>query len=672
MGVRKLFVWVKGRFGYLLLRSRTKTVRYFPKSAGGAPQQGRVEPQTREEHLTFVRYKVDGNALLHPAAQWTYGYGEFKGNQQGIPDFLEGGGEASGAGGVTGGGLAKRVPNPDVKRRQKPTPELAAERLIFLIEEGWTIIDPDHRTVRHLYVAIDGPAPLAKAQQQRTRRFLTAARNASEEASKDDVDTELAEGEVPTGGGIGGFDSAVISPGTEWMDRVDLRIRRWLRENVARLPKDTVYWSHRNPGEGEHKLIATSITKDRGGRRGECDAIYGNDNDLIILAMLRTSNTYILRDALDRKDDVNLLRNPSRIGRFCLLDVEGLKDRLRRVYEVTPEDFGMVALLLGNDFVPTTPAGLDVYGTLDGVLKLYSEIKAAKRSSRAGQQNPTYALFTDRVQWDDLYVLINALAKPEREAQMLAGAYALEKRSNDAFNEGSSRTYDDGTPRRVIEKTAALWSSVIVTPEGASVDVDRFRDLYWRKVFPGLERSPEQGEVVTSVVDHYLQVIVWSASYYAYGTSGINVEFFYPYYYAPTMVEVRDVMRAFRTEATSRWEALPLDKTARFLNPLELQVAILPLPILNRVLYGTDELEDELRDRVFGPLRDLYPDEVEIDGEGQDLLDKAVVRLPFVDAYRVREVARTLRRPDIARVERLPLKYPFEDETGRGKAKGRA
>jgi 5'-3' exonuclease len=667
MGVKKLYAWVKRAYPFVILRrlKRTLRVRAPQRPAGAAAaerEREREQPQTKDVPLRFGGLSIDGNALLHEAAQWVYGYGRYEDERQGIPNKL-----------------ADGTPNPDVEKRLEPSAELVGDRFVWLIEEALALLRPSTR----LYIAIDGVAPLAKAQQQRTRRFLAAARTASQAEDAQDAAAEIDEGEVPAGR-EGAFDSSFISPGTPFMDRIDERIRAWLRANQSRLPRDTIYWSHRVPGEGEHKLVEALSTKGKVGARmrsksgkvvakgrDEVDAIYGNDNDLIILAMVRTRRTVILRDAMDRRGDPELLRNPSEIGRFAIVDVDSLREALRRRYDVTPADFSVLMLLLGNDFVPTTPAGFDVYGMIDTALELYAQLKSAKPGSReAKQQGETrYALFDSRVRWSDLYYLVAALVRvPEgeratREQQLLAKRYEQEEYSNSERNRGY-----DGKPPKRIERTAALQNAASIDRGRVLIDIDAFRDAHWRKAFPGLSGSPYEGEVVLDVVDAYLEAFVWSTTYYVLGVSHVNVEWFFRYYYAPTLVEVRDTLRALKDDDPTRWERLPLDRSGRFLNPLELEVAILPLPVLNQVLYASEEISDELNEKVFTPLRDLYPEQVDVDGEGQDIADKAVVRLPFVDAKRVRDVARSLRRPDVAAIERRALERPFEQlQSGRTK-----
>ena len=80
-------------------------------------------------------------------------------------------------------------------------------------------------------MAIDGVAPRAKLNQQRSRRFRSAKDLA--EATKD-LDLSSQDG----GKGSTVFDSNCITPGTEFMARVSDTIKYFIRKKI----KDDPLW----------------------------------------------------------------------------------------------------------------------------------------------------------------------------------------------------------------------------------------------------------------------------------------------------------------------------------------------------------------------------------------------------------------------------------------------
>jgi 5'-3' exoribonuclease 2 len=111
-----------------------------------------------------------------------------------------------------------------------------------------------------LYLAVDGVAPRAKMNQQRSRRFR-AAQEAKEKILKE---TELLEDWQEKGLKSPeikphGFDSNVITPGTLFMDRLAQALKIYINHRLQfdSLWKGlTVIFSDSNvPGEGEHKIL---------------------------------------------------------------------------------------------------------------------------------------------------------------------------------------------------------------------------------------------------------------------------------------------------------------------------------------------------------------------------------------------------------------------------------
>ena len=109
------------------------------------------------------------------------------------------------------------------------------------------IVKPKHL----LYVAVDGVAPRAKMNQQRSRRFR--AERDQREANKEAIASAKVESRSDL------FDSNCITPGTEFMENVSKHIQWFLRKKI----KEDPLWNHLRviysgpevPGEGEHKIM---------------------------------------------------------------------------------------------------------------------------------------------------------------------------------------------------------------------------------------------------------------------------------------------------------------------------------------------------------------------------------------------------------------------------------
>lgn len=161
-----------------------------------------------------------------------------------------------------------------------------------------------------LYMAIDGVAPRAKINQQRSRRFRSA-KEADEKAKeaealkRDWAKKGLKVSRMADSSGFNSlpkkiasddvddvpFDSNVITPGTPFMERLAIALKEFAALRVARTPGwkglQIVFSDASAPGEGEHK-IAEYIRVERVTEGYDANirhVLYGLDADLIMLAL---------------------------------------------------------------------------------------------------------------------------------------------------------------------------------------------------------------------------------------------------------------------------------------------------------------------------------------------------------------------------------------------------
>lgn len=143
-------------------------------------------------------------------------------------------------------------------------PSSEEEMMIAIFEYTERVVNMV-RPRKLLMIAVDGVAPRAKMNQQRSRRF----RSAQEAAEKDAAAAEfhammLAKGE--SSGDADGeekpkktWDSNSITPGTPFMDLLAASLRYWVSYKLSTDPaweKLKVIISDATvPGEGEHKIM---------------------------------------------------------------------------------------------------------------------------------------------------------------------------------------------------------------------------------------------------------------------------------------------------------------------------------------------------------------------------------------------------------------------------------
>ncbi|KAJ2188424.1 5'-3' exoribonuclease 2, partial [Coemansia sp. RSA 532] len=289
------------------------------------------------------------------------------------------------------------IVHPCCHPQHKEAPETEEEMMV----EVFKCLDRVFNMIRPrklVYMALDGVAPRAKMNQQRSRRF-----RAAQEAEEKEKERELYAEEVFRATGVvqpepkASWDSNCITPGTPFMELLAKSLRYYvaLKFNTDPAWKNVkVVLSDSNvPGEGEHKIM-DYIRRQRmmpAHDPNTTHVLYGLDADLIMLSLATHEPHFrILREDVAWADALSKpCRTCGKLGHFtnkCLgpgQDTPGPDpndqpfvfahiDILREYLEVelkptkplpfpfdlerAIDDWVFLCFFVGNDFLPHLPS----------------------------------------------------------------------------------------------------------------------------------------------------------------------------------------------------------------------------------------------------------------------------------------------------------------------------
>ncbi|KAF9076488.1 XRN 5'-3' exonuclease N-terminus-domain-containing protein [Rhodocollybia butyracea] len=297
----------------------------------------------------------------------------------------------------------------------KPAPETEEEMMVEIFNYTERVVNMV-RPRKLLFMAIDGVAPRAKMNQQRSRRFR-AGQEAKEkdEQRKESVllweamGKELSEEEKNKVS----WDTNAITPGTPFMDLLASSLRYWVVSKMNTDPGwkgiQVIISDASVPGEGEHKIMDW-IRRQRanpGHDPNTRHVIYGLDADLIMLALATHEPHFrVLREDVFGESNSNACRicgqeghyaaqctaeksqiqkkPPSEKKPFIFLDVAILREYLEVELNVSQayfpfdfersiDDWVLLIFFVGNDFLPHLPSLEIREGAIDTLLRIWKQ-----------------------------------------------------------------------------------------------------------------------------------------------------------------------------------------------------------------------------------------------------------------------------------------------------------
>ena len=251
-----------------------------------------------------------------------------------------------------------------------------------------------------VYIAFDGVAPVAKLEQQRSRRYKSLYQN--------NISKFIFKDSKPDP-----WNTTAITPGTTFMKKLNENIRKKFSEPKKYNIDNFIISPSDKYGEGEHKLFEF-IRQFPELHKEKNTVIYGLDADLIMLSINHlpiSQNIYLFRETPHFIKSINSELEPNasyiidipELAKIITLDMNnGVEDeKINRIY-----DYIFLCFFLGNDFMPHFPSVNIRTGGVDKMLNAYK--------ATIGNTNEN---LTDgkKIYWKNVRKLVQHLANLEEE-----------------------------------------------------------------------------------------------------------------------------------------------------------------------------------------------------------------------------------------------------------------
>uniref|UniRef100_A0A8K9Y332 5'-3' exoribonuclease n=1 Tax=Oncorhynchus mykiss TaxID=8022 RepID=A0A8K9Y332_ONCMY len=516
------------------------------------------------------------------------------------------------------------------------------------------------RPRRVLYMAIDGVAPRAKMNQQRSRRFRASKEGVELVEEKSRIREEILGrgGYLPPVEIKERFDSNCITPGTEFMDNLAKCLRYYVADRLSNDPgwrNITVILSDASvPGEGEHKIM-DYIRRQRAQPHHDPNThhcLCGADADLIMLGLAtHEPNFTIIREEFkpnqprpcamcgqkghEIKDCQGVAREkqgehdefadtmPASEQEFIFIRLCVLREYLEREltmaslpfpfdFERTVDDWVFMCFFVGNDFLPHLPSLEIREGAIDRLVGIYKDV--VHKTGGYITENGFVKLESVELIMQAIGVAEDNIFKKRKEddvrwkleavafkTDLLPDGLGIIICKDVCFVQAGS---SDGQDGRGVKRKAEDSDSEPEPEDNVRLWEDGWKQRYYKTKFD-----------VDATDDDFRKKVVKS-----YGCA--SWKWYFPFHYAPFASDFKDIKGMFTD----------FELGTKPFKPLEQLMGVFPAASGNFLPQTWRSLMSNPESSII----DFYPDDFAIDLNGKKYAWQGVALLPFVDERRLR------------------------------------
>ena len=421
---------------------------------------------------------------------------------------------------------------------------------------------------KNLFIAFDGVAPVAKLEQQRSRRYKSLYQTS--------ISRSIFKSTAPDP-----WNTTAITPGTIFMNKLNEKIHlRYKDPSKYGLQKLLVSGSNES-GEGEHKLFEyiRSYPEEHSNVN---TIIYGLDADLIMLSInhLPISNQiYLFRETPEFIKSINAELEPNasyimdipELARVITLDMNNDQELTTEQQKNRIYDYIFLCFFLGNDFMPHFPS---VNIRTGGVTKMLNAYKATIGGTSENLTNGK------TIFWKNVRKLVEFLANLEEEF------IKTEAKSRDRKEK---YTLPDETPEDKFKK----FESIPVYERSIEKYINPFNSNWQTRYYKSLFNMDMDDTRRKQICVNYLEGLEWTMKYYTTGCA--DWRWSYKYNYPPLFCDLIQFIPYFETEFISKKPSNPVNELVQLCYVLPKQsLKFLPEKLHNSLLkehnewYNTD------------------------------------------------------------------------------------
>ena len=373
---------------------------------------------------------------------------------------------------------------------------------ITKIEEYIDIISPS----KGAYISFDGVAPVAKLEQQRTRRHKSLLEYK--------LNKQLNPKFIET------WDKISITPGTPFMTKLNATLHSHFdkKGNFYKLSgSDEV-------GEGEHKIFKY-IRDNKLELKNKSIVVYGLDADLIMLGINHlhiSKNIYLFRETPEfiKSIDASLIPNENymvylnELSRGIVFHMKDLNKIKNDIPENIIKDYMFLCFLLGNDFLPHFPAvNIRTLG-IQILLNAYRHVLGSSKKT---------IIKNNTIQWSILSKIIEVLSDTEHDNLL---------REHKQRERLSKKTY----PSKNYEEQMRKYTMIPMTNRDVEEYINPEQKGWERRYYKSLLNCDNNQHNTKKISLNYLEGLEWTFNYYS--GNDIDWNWKYNYHYPPLLKDL--------------------------------------------------------------------------------------------------------------------------------------